>query len=166
MVKEDPETPVLISNAEVLEILQKNLAERTTQRRSHQHRDWIEAQVVEYLQSTPCVRVDPERRKELQSILQSSKKVMAGTTVKTTGFALTEAESLQIVNSMPTEPVEIHLLVEELQSRMTERQQEELLAVIGSYIQKEPAGSGKAKSNEKADGEETNVKEEEMPVEM
>jgi hypothetical protein len=134
----EPDTaPILISNLEVLELLSARVNERSTKptRFSHRHRDWIEEQVVEYLKSTPCVRVESSRRRELQSILQSNKRT--GTAVKRAGFALTEAESLQIVNCMPTEPVEIHLIIEELQSRMTERQQEELLALIRSYIKED-----------------------------
>ena len=37
------------------------------------------------------------------------------------------------MNFMPTEPVEIHLMVEELHARMTEPQQEQLLELIRSY---------------------------------
>ena len=132
----ESETPKLISNIEVLSLLQKRLEERTTQNKRLRHRNWIEDKVVGYLKSTPCVRLDSSRREELQTTLQSSKKA-AGTTVKTTGFALTEAESIQVVNSMPTEPVEIHLMIDELHSRMTERQQDELLILVGSYIKEE-----------------------------
>jgi len=50
-----------------------------------------------------------------------------------TGFNLTEAEALQIMNMMPSQPVEIHLMVDELQSRMSEEEQEEFLDFISSY---------------------------------
>jgi DNA-directed RNA polymerase subunit F len=50
-----------------------------------------------------------------------------------TSFGLTEAEAIQIANFMPTEPVEIHLMVEELHNRMTEAKQQELLQCIASY---------------------------------
>jgi hypothetical protein len=157
------ETPVLISNAAVMELLRDNLAAREAQnsstsrnRRSnlYQHREWIEKQVHEYLQSTPCGLLEKSRRQEFQSALRSNKRqaTMSSTNGKaatsptttassatTTGFDLTEAESLQIVNFMPTEPVEIHLMIEELHSRMTEKQQEGLLEFIGSYKIKEDA---------------------------
>ena len=143
------DAPTLISNIEVLEFLQQRRRERKTRGRHsshHRHRDWIEDQVVEYIQSTPCVKLDSSRRAELQSVLTSHKKVVCSSsssssrrhrstrTTTTTGFGLTEAESYQILNSMPTEPVEVHLLIDELQSRMTERQQDELLVTIGIYM--------------------------------
>jgi hypothetical protein len=49
------------------------------------------------------------------------------------GYGVTEAESIQILNLMPTEPVEIHLMVEDLHARMSETKQEELLNMIQSY---------------------------------
>jgi hypothetical protein len=155
------ETPVLISNAEVMELLSANLASREAQnsgstrnRRSslYHHRDWIEKHVHEYLQSTPCGLLEKSRRQEFQSALRSNKRQATmsssngATTTSpttssstTTGFDLTEAESLQIINFMPTEPVEIHLMIEELHSRMTEKQQEGLLEFIVTYKIKEDA---------------------------
>jgi hypothetical protein len=147
----DSETPVLISNAEVMELLQENLASRETKHSSsssirnkrsnlYHHRDWIEKHVCEYLQSTPCGQIEKSRRQEFQSALRSNKKQATTTTsAATTGFDLTEAESLQILNFMPTEPVEIHLMIEELHARMTEKQQEGLLEFIASYKIKDDA---------------------------
>lgn len=126
---------------EVLELLRKRAIDRATSStprkkgKNMKHRDGIEQAVVEYLEATRCVRV--RRRDELLSVLQSRKKRK-----RMTGFALTEAESIQVVNSMPTEPVEIHLLVEDLQARMTEKQQEDLLNTINSYCDKEEAING------------------------
>ena len=53
---------------------------------------------------------------------------------RTTGFGLTEAESLQVLNFMPQEKVEIHLMVEELHARMSEERQDELLELIKSHV--------------------------------
>jgi hypothetical protein len=49
------------------------------------------------------------------------------------GFGLTDAETLQILNLMPKEPVEIHLMIEDLQSRFGEDRQQELLNIIAKY---------------------------------
>ena len=57
------------------------------------------------------------------------------------GFDLTEAESLQILNCMPTEPVEIHLMIEDLQDRMPAQQQDELLALVKEYKKSENGGA-------------------------
>jgi hypothetical protein len=135
-MNEESGAPDLVSNIEVMEFLQKRLEERTTQRHSLRHRDWIEDKVVEYIKSTPAVRLDSSRRQELQSILRRPSK-RNGVVKSNSGFGLTEAESLQIVNCMPTEPVEIHLMVEDLQSRLTERQQDDILVLVGSYVKKE-----------------------------
>eukprot|EP00555_Chaetoceros_dichaeta_P010067 CAMPEP_0198264812 /NCGR_PEP_ID=MMETSP1447-20131203/17861_1 /TAXON_ID=420782 /ORGANISM="Chaetoceros dichaeta, Strain CCMP1751" /LENGTH=200 /DNA_ID=CAMNT_0043953917 /DNA_START=66 /DNA_END=665 /DNA_ORIENTATION=+ len=44
------------------------------------------------------------------------------------GYGLTDAETLQILNHLPiTEPVEIHLMIEDLSSRLDEDKQTELL---------------------------------------
>lgn len=49
------------------------------------------------------------------------------------GYGLTDGESLQILNHMPSELVELHLIIEDLPSRMSDERQEELLQLIGTY---------------------------------
>ena len=49
------------------------------------------------------------------------------------GFGLTDGETLQILNHMPSELVELHLMIEDLPSRMNDERQEELLALVGEY---------------------------------
>ena len=93
------------------------------------------------------VKLEPNKREEFYSKLKGNKKIRqtnessennameedAKPQSSTSGFDLTEAEALQIMNMMPSEPVEIHLMVDELQSRMSEEKQEEFLACIQSY---------------------------------
>jgi RNA polymerase Rpb4 len=50
------------------------------------------------------------------------------------GYGLMPAEALQILNFMPTQMVEIHLMIEELNERMTEKQQEEFLKFMRDTI--------------------------------
>jgi len=169
MEEEVPDAPTLISNAEVMEILKNRVAarEQSQSRRSScssskrfRHRDWVEGKVLEYLESTPCTRLDMSRQKELKSVLESRKRRAADRNPATSGtasssedddeddnglhrlqhkqhpiagFNLTEAESLQVMNFMPTEPVEIHLMVEDLHDRMSESEQDALLELIASY---------------------------------
>ncbi|CAB9524209.1 III subunit RPC9 [Seminavis robusta] len=168
LVDGDTGSPTLISNVEVMELLKKNMEERAkaapkkknNKRNKHfRHRDWVEEEVHRYLTTTPCVKLDPNRRQEFHDKLKSRKKVALSSSAgeagendddgengelksSLTGFGLTEAEALQIMNTMPTEPVEIHLMVDELQSRMTETRQEEFLAFIASYCKPEGGDDG------------------------
>lgn len=48
------------------------------------------------------------------------------------GFGLTDGEVVQVLNLVPRESVEIHLIVEDLTSRLSETRQEELLNVIAN----------------------------------
>mmetsp|Transcript_20625 Transcript_20625/g.26595 ORF Transcript_20625/g.26595 Transcript_20625/m.26595 type:complete len:208 (+) Transcript_20625:165-788(+) len=134
------DSPVLISNLEVKQALEGRVpatGRAGKPQRKYQHCDWIQKQVVSYLESTPCSNLDKNRLKELKNILQSQKKQKFELdSSKSTGFGLTEAETIQILNLMPSELVEIHLIIEELQSRMPEKQQNELLELISSYRKK------------------------------
>lgn len=136
---EDPtDVPHLISNLAVLEMLKTRVearSERKISSRQHQHRDWLEAKVVEYLQGTAAVEFGTaQNAAALQKVLRSNKKTRSADGTVSTGYDLTKAESLQIINLAPKEPVEIHLLVEELHDRMTGRKQEELMSTIQSYL--------------------------------
>eukprot|EP00978_Attheya_sp_CCMP212_P008360 scaffold19705_cov58-Attheya_sp.AAC.2 len=68
------------------------------------------------------------------------------------GFGLTDAETLQVLNMMPQESVDIHLMIEDLTVRMTEERQEELLELIQSYRQPEQLDeNGSANNNNNDD---------------
>lgn len=71
-------------------------------------------------------------------------------------FLLTDAEILQICNFMPKESVEIHLIIQDLPTRLTEERQEELLTLIQSFIVTEDTdrnGDAKLDANEEIVGE-------------
>ncbi len=127
----------------------KNGNERKAKNR-FAHRDWIQEQVLEYLRGTPSINIPKAKLNELKS------KCMVGGTSSSSSpknkkkrrtlgngessqqpaspsYGLTEAEALQILNFMPSEPVEIHLMVDELHDRMSEAKQEEFLNMIRSY---------------------------------
>lgn len=161
LVNGDSTSPTLISNVEVMELLKKNIGERAKANNQNKkknkkradmrfrHRDWVEGEVYKYLQSTPCVKLDPSKREEFHSKLKGNKKLRRSVASsgkkgegdqkqpskesEATGFDLTEAEALQIMNMMPAQPVEIHLMVDDLQSRMSEERQEEFLGFVASY---------------------------------
>mmetsp|Transcript_11876 Transcript_11876/g.18367 ORF Transcript_11876/g.18367 Transcript_11876/m.18367 type:complete len:213 (+) Transcript_11876:159-797(+) len=157
------DTPTLVTNLEVMHILAERIENRDadqsdkpqkSKRRQHpklKHRDWIEDEVYSYLQQTPSANLDPKRMPQLVANLRgkkiptadSQKKLENGdkseikknpiTPASDESFGLTDAETLQILNLMPTEPVEIHLMIEELHSRMTDEKRDELLEIISSY---------------------------------
>ena len=180
--KTTSESPVLLSNIEVMKLLQDRIKSRegTNQQpkrrqkiknsNKFQHRDWIEDKVHAYLETTPCVALQSTKQMaELKSKLTSTKRLKRPSgggstpnsphskptpsaptsmgkelaektetdddneTAATTGFGLTEAEAIQVLNFMPSEPVEIHLMIEELNARLSQKRQEELLELIQSY---------------------------------
>lgn len=131
------DSPKLISNLEVHELLSSRLSRKDGQK--FRHRDWIAKKVHQYLSTqTPCTKLDSARRDELKDILQAGykKRKVAIDSSSPLGFGLTEAEALQILNFLPSEPVEIHLMIEELHTRMPEREQDRLLELIPKYQRK------------------------------
>jgi hypothetical protein len=54
---------------------------------------------------------------------------------KDDGYGLTDAETLQILNHLPTEPVEMHLMIEDLANRLDENEQNDLLELIKKHTQ-------------------------------
>jgi hypothetical protein len=181
LTKTTQDSPVLLSNAEVMELLGKKIQARDEHQAKQYrrrdspkfaHRDWIEKYVHTYLQSTPCAGMSTKKVGELKSKLMATIKKQQIITRKvgvvdsmdvdcttaengdtplstpsttitttTTGFGLTEAESIQLLNFMPKEPVEIHLMIEELHGRMSEKRQAELLKLIGSYANEGEKGT-------------------------
>lgn len=119
------ETPKLVTNLEVMQLLLSSSGTSCTKKRKNnmlRHCDWIHDKVYEYLKKSPCANVQSENMSTLVTELKEK-------------YGLTAAESLQILNFMPRESVEIHLIIESLPSRLTEERQVELLSLIGSYIE-------------------------------
>lgn len=74
------------------------------------------------------------------------------------GFGLMEGETIQILNYVPTEIVEVHLMIEDLQSRMTESEQDMLLKKIAEYcLATSSPGVVGEKIREAADEDENDV---------
>jgi hypothetical protein len=162
-MNEISDRPVNISNIEVLDILQQRQDTKQKDRLSkkYQQGEWVEQQVLTYLKATPgCTRLESSRRKELQTKLQSSKKQKSYDGEATTGFDLTIQEATQILNFMPTEPVEVHLMIHELHDRMTEKEQDALLELISSYVKTEVKSEEEEEPTTEERVEETIVKNE------
>jgi tRNA A37 methylthiotransferase MiaB len=83
--------------------------------------------VYRYLETTPGVALSGDRQESFQQALKV--------------FDLTALETMQILNFMPTELVELFLIVEELPDRMNEERQQELLQLISSF--RTDSGNGK-----------------------
>lgn len=160
LAKDRGASPFLLTNAEVLDILRSRIQHRKgkekrqkhdSSKTKYKHRDWIEESVLEYLEKTPCANLNASTREELRNMLTSTKRKSFSKSkkIKTTGFGLTEAESLQILNFAPQEKVEIHLMVEELHARMTDKRQDELLDLIQSHVvYKKKETSNKEREND------------------
>ncbi|KAI1711303.1 RNA polymerase rpb4 domain-containing protein [Ditylenchus destructor] len=54
------------------------------------------------------------------------------------GFKLTAAEVMQIVNLRPKSPVEIQLVIEESEERLTEQQVDEIIRIITAHTKSQP----------------------------
>ena len=130
---------------------------RVDDTKRHRHRDWIESKLLDYLQSGPSATISgsgtgfPNNLAELVKTLRApplrngksndarkggkkkSKNGGNGAGSADNGYGLTDSEMLQILNHMPTELVELHLIIDDLPSRMSDERQEELLQLIATY---------------------------------
>ena len=151
------DAPALVSNLEVMELLQERMATRqphksdgikSTKCPFHQ-RDWIEQTVLGYLKSSPVGSSDLNMS-EMPKLIETLRREEAITTaasdaavkkLKTDadqdimqGYGLTTAETLQVLNHLPTSLVELHLLIEDLEKRVPdEEKQMEFLKLICQY---------------------------------
>lgn len=156
------DAPALVSNLEVMELLQEHMATRqphksdgsvkSTKCPFHQ-RDWIEQTVLGYLKSSPVGSSDLNMS-EMPKLIETLRREEAITTaasdaavkkLKTDadqdimqGYGLTTAETLQVLNHLPTSLVELHLLIEDLEKRVPdEEKQMEFLKLICQYSGRE-----------------------------
>ena len=132
------DTPALVSNLEVMELLQERMATRqpdksdgsvkSTKGPFHQ-RDWIEQTVLEYLKSSPVGSSDLNMG-EMPKLIETLRLLRL--------HELTTAETLQVLNHLPTSLVELHLLIEDLEKRVPdEEKQMEFLKLICQYSGRE-----------------------------
>lgn len=56
-------------------------------------------------------------------------------------FGLTKEETLMILNHCPTSPVEIHLLVEASDDRLSAEQVEDIIELVSRILLNEPAAA-------------------------
>lgn len=168
------DVPALVTNIEVLNLLSKRIQRRQQtddeKKKDHpklRHRNFIEEKVFEYLQTTPCANVDIDQMPSLITALIGGEKNSSDSKSHSDeekaqvenvdraekGYNLIDAEILQVLNLMPTEKVEAHLMIEQLENRMDDDRQDQMLQLISEY-------SGKNDSI--IEGEEEEIVEEEL----
>ena len=153
------DAPSLISNLEVMQLLQERIAERQAKQPGIakggndgekkirkgpcQNRDWIEQTVLDHLESSPAggPGAKVEEVPKLAERLRRDPAGGASTSTKNgdkypPGYGLTDAETLQLLNHLPTSLVELHLLIEDIDQREAlddEEKQMGLLRLISEY---------------------------------
>ena len=117
------ENASMLSNYEVLSLLTDISKGKNGQKKpnnSQQNLATITYSALKYLEGTTCAKQSPT---VLQTFMRAVQK-----------FNLTKAERLQILNTRPVTAVEIQLIVEESEERLTEEQIEELIEIITTCI--------------------------------
>ncbi|XP_046396339.1 DNA-directed RNA polymerase III subunit RPC9 [Ischnura elegans] len=117
------ENAAILCNYEVLTLLEELRKQPKLGNRKNQLAT-IAYETTKYLKGTPCCSQTPESIQNFLSALAP--------------FNLTKAEKLMLVNLRPMTPVEIQLIVEESEERMSDAQVEELLEVIAAHLPPDP----------------------------
>ncbi|KAB0793912.1 hypothetical protein PPYR_01148 [Photinus pyralis] len=104
-----------LSNYEVLKHLQQLKDGRKKDKRQGQLAT-ITYETLRYLENTPCNQQTPETITACLKALEP--------------FNLSKNEKLMIINSPPTTALEIQLMIEESEERLTEEQVNEILKIV------------------------------------
>ncbi|XP_012523241.1 DNA-directed RNA polymerase III subunit RPC9 [Monomorium pharaonis] len=104
----------LLSNYEVLDILQNT----NSYKKKMTPLATISYQTIKYLEEMPCKKQNPEKIHEFLKAMES--------------FKLTKAEKLTLLNLCPTTQLEIQLMVEESEERLTDEEVETLLQIVAN----------------------------------
>jgi len=177
----DSHAPALLTNLEVMELLQERVAIREAASSSDgnnnnklpslfQARDWIEQTVFDYLNSSPAgsseVKLD-DMPKLVKTLRREPSATIAASDADDNkldessdvvqGYGLTTAETLQVLNHLPTSLVELHLLIEDLEKRIPEEEKQmEFLRLLSQYSGRDVEEA----AGEEEEEEETNDMEE------
>ena len=127
----------MLSNYEVLTLL-SDLQTGKGQKKpntSQTHLATVSYETVKYLGNTPCAKQSPEIISKFMKAVQP--------------YKLTKSEKLQLLNQRPSTAVEIQLIVEESEERLTEEQIYELLTVVSEHL---PGGEEEEMEEESEQG--------------
>ncbi|OAD58296.1 DNA-directed RNA polymerase III subunit RPC9 [Eufriesea mexicana] len=113
------ECSAYLSNYEVLNILQSIKANKKQKMKQNQLAS-ITYQTIRYLEKTPCNRQSPEKIRDFLKAMEP--------------FKLTKCEKLTLLNMCPKTPLEIQLIVEDSEDRLTDEEVDSLLQVVANYL--------------------------------
>ena len=117
------ENAAMLSNYEVYTQLKEIQTGQSGNKRPNKHQQHLATilySTLKYLEKTPCKDQDPE--------------IISKFMLAVADFNLTKAEKLQLLNQRPTTAVEIQLMIEESEERLTEEQIDQLLDIITNTL--------------------------------
>lgn len=122
---------LLLSNYEVLQlVLQANTdlkSARSNKSRQNNHQSHLATilyESVKFLEESPCNLIKDDS--VVRSIMEGLKQ-----------YELTKSEKLEILNHLPSSLVELQLLIEDNEERLTEEQLSSILELVSSHVYEE-----------------------------